>query len=204
MVVVPRLVADAHAYFRSLVRPEPGPADDTMCPSVGVPVVGPLFGRLLELLCRVMNARLVLELGAAQGYSTTFLARAMRATGGRVLSLDLHHRHCVDAAKRLRQAGYGQYCQLVCADARQLPIGAENVDLIFLDVDQRYYSEVESVCHRVLRRDGLLVVDNTSFEDACGLNAALRDNGRWDAVNLLAFLPEHAPEHDGFCLARKK
>jgi hypothetical protein len=32
----------------------------------------------------------------------------------------------------------------------------------------------------------------------------LRDGGRFDAVNLFAFLPNHAPEQDGICLARKK
>ena len=32
----------------------------------------------------------------------------------------------------------------------------------------------------------------------------IRDNGRWDAVNMYAFLPNHAPESDGICLALKK
>lgn len=202
MVAVPRIVADPEAYFRSLARPEQD--RDELRLSPGVPEIGPVLGGLLELLCRIMHVRLVLELGAAQGYSTMFLARAARDCGGAVLSLDLHQRHCREAACRLGRARLDAGCLVACADARMLPARNGCFDLVFLDVDQRYYSALEPVCYDALRPGGLLVVDNTAFEDACGLNAALRDNGRWDAVNLLAFLPDHAPEHDGFCLARKR
>ncbi len=203
---MPRLIKDPHAYFRALAQCR---AQDELLLAAaaadrGVPVIGPVMGDLLALLCRVMGAVRVLELGAAVGYSTIFLARAMRETGGFVFSVDMHEAHCREARANLASFGLGQSCAVLCADARALPLGDAGFDLIFLDVDQRYYAELEPLCHRLLRPGGLLVADNTSFADADAFNVLIRDGGRWDGVNIYAFLPNHAPEQDGICLARKK
>jgi predicted O-methyltransferase YrrM len=203
---VPRLVKDPHAYFRALV-PERAQGELLLAAAAtdrGVPVIGPVMGSLLALLCRIMGALRVLELGSAVGYSTFFLARAMRDTGGFALSVDMHEAHCREARANLASFGLGERCALLCADARALPFGRAGFDLVFLDVDQRYYAELEPVCHRLLRPGGLLVADNTAFADADVFNNLVQDGGRWDAVNIYAFLPNHAPEQDGICLARKK
>lgn len=205
---MPRVVTDPVAYFRtlslSLERSEAELSLALQAQARGVPVIGPVMGRLLELLCRVMGAGRVLELGTAVGYSTLFLGRAMRDAHGFLLSVDMHEAHCREARRNLEREGLGDSCLVVCADARTLPVGEGNFDLVFLDVDQRYYLELEPVCHALLRPGGLLVADNTSFVDAHSFNVLLRDGGRFDAVNLYAFLPNHAPEQDGICLARKK
>lgn len=203
---MPRVVADPEAYFRTLA-PEHSEAEFSLARQAqarGVPVIGSVMGRLLELLCRVMGAGRVLELGTAVGYSTLFLARAMQDARGLLFSVDMHESHCREAHGNLEREGLGASCLVVCADARTLPVGEGNFDLVFLDVDQRYYLELEPVCHALLRPGGLLVADNTSFVDAHAFNVLLRDGGRFDAVNLFAFLPNHAPEQDGICLARKK
>ena len=203
---MPRLVTDPQAYFRALVADrEQGESRLALAAGArGIPVVGPVMGGLLALLCRVMGAVRVLELGAAVGYSTFFLADAMRETGGCVLSVDMHEAHCREARANLAALGLAEQCAVLCADARSLPLGDGGFDLVFLDVDQRYYAELEPVCHRLLRPSGLLVADNTAFADAGDFNRLIRDNGRWDAVNMYAFLPNHAPESDGICLALKK
>jgi predicted O-methyltransferase YrrM len=203
---MPRLVKDPHAYFRTLVA-DRGEEEQRLAAEAaarGIPVAGPVLGQLLALLCRVMGAVRVLELGAAVGYSTVFLARAMRDTGGVVLSIDMHEAHCREARANLAASGLEDRCTMLCADARNLPLGGGGFDLVFLDVDQRYYAELEPACHDLLRSGGLLVADNTSFADAGAFNSLIRDGGRWDALNIYAFLPNHAPEQDGICLARKK
>lgn len=203
---MPRLVRNPESYFRTLVadRTQAERQLATEAARRGIPVIGPAMGRLLALLCRVMGASRVLELGAAVGYSTSFLAEAMREMGGFVLSVDMHESHCREARANLAARGLLGHCAMLCADARNLSLGAGGFDLVFLDVDQRYYAELEPVCHRLLRPSGLLVADNTAFADAGEFNLLIGDEGRWEAVNLLAFLPEHAPEQDGICLARKK
>jgi predicted O-methyltransferase YrrM len=203
---MPRLVADPWASFRALVqeREESELRLAAEAAARGIPVIGPVMGGLLEILCRITGARRTLELGTAVGYSTIFLARAMRDVGGLALGVDMHEAHCREARANLAGQGLTENCVVLCADARALPLGRGSFDLVFLDVDQRYYAELEPVCRRLLRPGGLLVADNTSFADADAFNTLVRDNGCWDAVNIYAFLPSHAPEQDGICLARKK
>lgn len=45
-------------------------------------------GRFLHILIQSLRARSVLEVGTSNGYSTIWLADAVRATGGRVMSID--------------------------------------------------------------------------------------------------------------------
>jgi len=52
-----------------------------------IPIVGPIVGELLHILARVTQARRILELGTATGYSTIFLARAFAIS--RLISLSV-------------------------------------------------------------------------------------------------------------------
>ena len=205
---MPRMIVDPEAYFASLTQEDPEHEDfaerlHVRATQQGVPVVGPVMGRLLEMLCMLSGALHVLELGTAIGYSTLFLARAMRRSGGCVASVDMNPQHCAVARETLAHAGLSPWGSVVCADARCLPLDDGGFDFLFLDVDQRYYAELEPVCHAQLRPGGLLVADNTAFRDSVEFNAMLLEPSRWLSVNLLAFLPQHAPELDGFCLAIK-
>ena len=49
----------------------------------------PESGALLNLLMRALGARDVLELGTSNGVSTVWLAEALAATGGRLVSVEL-------------------------------------------------------------------------------------------------------------------
>jgi len=54
--------------------------------------VSPLQGQLLHLLARMIGARRILEIGTLGGYSTIYLAKAVRP-GGRVVTLEADPRH---------------------------------------------------------------------------------------------------------------
>lgn len=74
------MIVDPEAYFASLTQEDPEHEDfaerlHVRATQQGVPVVGPVMGRLLEMLCMLSGALHVLELGTAIGYSTLFLAR---------------------------------------------------------------------------------------------------------------------------------
>ena len=51
--------------------------------------VGRAAGELLNQLVRESGAKRILELGTSYGYSAIWLAEAARATGGKIISLDL-------------------------------------------------------------------------------------------------------------------
>ena len=69
---------------------EPPPADFTKRSDEFLLAVGPATGQLMNLLIKEAKARTILELGTSHGYSTVWLAEAARATGGKVISVDVH------------------------------------------------------------------------------------------------------------------
>jgi predicted O-methyltransferase YrrM len=201
------IVVEPEAYFRQLVR-----KDDPLLRELEleaerehIPIVGPVVGELLFVLSSAGGARSILELGAATGYSTIFLARACALNDGAVTTLERDPAFAARARKNLGRAGLADRAGVVCGDAfAELPRMTSGFDLIFMDIDKADYSRALPECHRLLRPQGLLVADNVAFPDADPFNRAILSDGGWRPVSLLAFLPGHAPERDGLCLALRR
>jgi predicted O-methyltransferase YrrM len=66
--------------------------------------VGPETATILNLLAKGARAKVILEIGGSYGYSTIFLAEAARATGGKVISLELVEEKVRHARERLARA----------------------------------------------------------------------------------------------------
>lgn len=125
--------------------------------------VEPETAELLGVLVRAMNATRVLEIGTSNGYSTIWLGDAAEAVGGTVLSLEIEADRTAEAAGNVGEAGVADYVELRTQDAaealRSFADGA--FDLIFLDAERKLYAGYWPDLIRVLRPNGLLVVDNT-------------------------------------------
>jgi predicted O-methyltransferase YrrM len=117
---------------------------------------------MLALLVRAMRARRVLELGTSNGYSTLWLADAVRDTEGSLLSVDVDAPRQALAAENLARAGLAEVTELRLQDAEQTlrESGGRAWDLIFLDAERPAYPRYWPDLCRVLRAGGLLAVDN--------------------------------------------
>jgi predicted O-methyltransferase YrrM len=117
---------------------------------------------LLALQVRATAARKVLELGTSNGYSTLWLADAVRDTDGHLLTVELDPERSGQAGANLERAGLRTFVDLIVQDAgdalRQSADG--EWDLIFLDAERPYYAGYWPDLVRVLRPGGLLMVDN--------------------------------------------
>jgi caffeoyl-CoA O-methyltransferase len=200
------MISDLENYFRGLApqRPELLRRLEAEAGQERIPIVGPVVGELLFILARIMGAGKILELGTATGYSAIYLAQAMAPASGKVITLELNPVMAGRALANIAAAGLSERIEVKIGDSRTLMAALDDVfDLIFMDIDKECYLPALSDCHRLLRRGGLLVVDNTGFEGAADFNQALLSDNRWRSVNLLSFLPEHSPEKDGVALAVK-
>jgi predicted O-methyltransferase YrrM len=124
--------------------------------------VEPDTAQLLALLVRALAARRILELGTSNGYSTLWLADAVRSIGGRVLSVDVDSARTAQAAKHLTDTQLHEYVELRTEDAELTLASAEDgsYDMIFLDAERPAYAAYWPDLVRILRPGGLLVVDN--------------------------------------------
>jgi predicted O-methyltransferase YrrM len=121
-------------------------------------------GEFLSVLVRATAARCVLEIGTSNGYSTLWLASAVRATGGAVTTVELSDYKVGLAQQNFSRSGLASCITLVQDDAGRVLEGAVDAsfDLIFLDSERPEYPGWWPHLKRVLRPGGLLVVDNAT------------------------------------------
>jgi predicted O-methyltransferase YrrM len=122
----------------------------------------PESARLLHLLVIATGAGRVLELGTSNGYSTIWLAAAVAANDGTMVSVDLDEGRLGEARENVDRAGYGEAVELRLEDAGATLSGsdAESWDMVFLDAERPAYPAYWSDLVRVLPPGGMLAVDN--------------------------------------------
>ena len=122
----------------------------------------PESGALLNLLMRALGARDVLELGTSNGVSTVWLAEALAATGGRLVSVELDPDRIRSAQENIKRAGLDGVVELRNGDAADaLRDSADDAwDVVFLDAERPEYPGYWSDLARVVRPGGLIAADN--------------------------------------------
>jgi len=166
--------------------------------------VEPDTARVLALLVLATAARSVLEIGTSNGYSTLWLADAVRGVGGHLVSVEVDPTRSALAAKNLERAGLREPVELVVADAGViLREGTEaGQDMIFLDAERPAYVSYWPDIVRVLRPGGVLAIDNASShaEELRELRSLIRSDERFrealvpTGAGLLLVVREPRPE----------
>ena len=124
------------------------------------PIVGPIVGRILAQLGRLIGARRVLEMGAGFGYSAYWVARALPADG-RLVAIERSAENVELAREWFDRAGLLAKVEFIIGDALQVaPTLGGPFDLIFVDVDKEQYPASLSLTLPRLRPGGLLITDN--------------------------------------------
>lgn len=136
----------------------------------GIPGAGmqiaPEQGALMQVLVRLIGAKRYLEIGTFTGYSALCVALAMPASG-RLVCCDLSDEWTSIARKFWRKARVASKIRLRLAPALEtldalLREGqAGRYDLAFIDADKRNYQNYFDRCMRLVRRGGVIAIDNT-------------------------------------------
>jgi predicted O-methyltransferase YrrM len=130
----------------------------------GLPLVEPETGRLLRTLVAALEARAVLEIGTAVGYSALWMAQAL-GPGGRLISLELDATRAATARRNIERAGLSEMVNVIVGDAsRFVHKVAGPFDLIFQDPDKRLYEPLLDTLIALLRPGGVLVTDNVLWD----------------------------------------
>lgn len=128
-----------------------------------IPGIGPSVGRLLSLLVSMAGCRDVIELGAAIGYSTIWLARG---SSGSVVTLELDPARALRARQNVAEAGLADRVRVLQEDGvAYLAREQRLVDCIFNDLLNSFADEATvercfELSLRRLRPGGLLLADN--------------------------------------------
>jgi predicted O-methyltransferase YrrM len=118
-------------------------------------------GRLLYVLALARGAQRIVEFGTSIGYSTIFLAAALRdAGGGSLITTELSPDKAATATANLAEAGLLDLIDLRVGDARQTLAALDTeVDLLFLDGWNDLYEAVLEVVQPRLAAGAVVVAD---------------------------------------------
>ena len=123
--------------------------------------VGPETGRFINILAKSLEAPTILELGTSFGYSGIWLAEAARASGGKLISMELHGYKTEFAKEMAEKAGLAEHIDFKVGDAvemiKALPSG---VDFILVDLWKDLYIPCLDAFYPKLNPGAIIVADN--------------------------------------------
>ena len=128
--------------------------------AAGLPLVDPSTARLLRSLVIATDARQVLEIGTAIGYSALWMGLVLPEEG-RLISLEIDPERAATARRYVERAGLGSRVSVIVGDAaRLLHKLAGPFDLVFQDGAKRLYEPLLDGLIALLRPGGVLITDN--------------------------------------------
>jgi predicted O-methyltransferase YrrM len=177
--------------------------------------IGPDQGAFMALLVRLIGARRTLEVGTFTGYSSLAVAAAL-PEDGKLIACDVSEEWTRIARRYWQEAGLSGRIDLRLGPAKETLAGllrdggADSFDFAFIDADKEEYDAYYESCLKLIRPNGLILVDNALWSGAVAdptkndpetaairaLNAKIRDDVRVEACLLTV--------GDGVMLARKR
>jgi caffeoyl-CoA O-methyltransferase len=175
--------------------------------------IAPEQGQFMALLVELIGAERTLEIGTFTGYSALAVALAL-PPHGRVIACEVSQEYARIARRWWVEAGVAEKIELHVEPAietldRMLEDGlGRRFDFAFIDADKQGYLDYWERCLRLVRRGGLIAVDNVLWDGRVAdpdnaeestqairaFNARVRDDERVD-LSLV-------PIGDGLTLAR--
>lgn len=125
---------------------------------------GNLQGQLLRMLCRMIDARSVLEIGTYTGYAAISMAMGMRENG--VLhTIDVNDELEDFTREFIRKSGLEKRIVFHVGDALEIIPELEGMfDLVFIDADKREYPEYYRLVFDKVRVGGIIVADDVLWD----------------------------------------
>jgi len=157
-------------------------------------------GRFLRILVGATNARSVLEIGAASGYSAIWIGMGLRQTGGKLVTIEYDPVRAKEAAANVQAAGLSDIVRVVSGDAfKEIPKVAGTFDLVFLDAWKPDYKTFFEMVFPRVTPGGLFLAHNVI-------------NKRNDMLDFLSAIETHpqalnttvSPGHEGISITYKR
>ena len=157
-------------------------------------------GRFLRVLVGATNAKSVLEIGAASGYSGIWIGLGLRQTGGHLTTIEYDPVRAKEAAANVHAAGLSDIVRVIPGDAfTEIPKVAGTFDMVFLDAWKPDYIKFFEMVFPRVTPGGLFLAHNVI-------------NKKNDMLDFLAAIDQHpmalntivSPGYEGISITYKK
>ena len=181
--------------------------------------VSPNQGKFLHILAKLCSAKKILEMGTLGGYSTIWMARALRENG-KLVTLEIDKKHAEVAQQNFNRCGLAEKIEIRLGKAIDIlpqlkAEGAAPFDMIFIDADKPPYTEYFQWALKLSRpgtliiadnviREGKVLLDESPDEMVTGVKRFNQFLSQCTDVTATIFQTVGAKEHDGMAIALVK
>ena len=124
---------------------------------------GPLQGKVLEMLSKIIKPKYILEIGTFTGYSTLCLVKGLQA-GGRLHTIELREEDADISQNYFTKSSHNDQIILHRGNALEVIPGLKSEwDLIFIDADKTNYINYYELTLPRLRNGGVILADNVLY-----------------------------------------
>ena len=170
---------------------------------------GPIQGKFLEMISRMVRPMRILEIGTYTGYSAICLAKGL-APGGHLHTIEINDEICDTTQEFFQKAGLGNQITLHVGSAIDIvPRFDFEFDLVLIDGDKRQYPKYLDIVLPKLSKYGFIIADNVLWGDKVLLSVP-DDNYTKGVVDFNRMVAEDdsleqvlLPLRDGIMLIRK-
>ncbi len=125
---------------------------------------GPVQGRFLEMISRMIRPQRILEIGTFTGYSAICLAQGL-AENGILRTIEAEGAYVEIAREYFEKAGLTDKINLHEGDALEIiPALDEAFDLVFIDAAKEHYCDYYDLVFDKVRKGGFILADNTLWD----------------------------------------
>jgi len=171
---------------------------------------GPLQGRFLSILSKLISPKRILEIGTFTGYATLCLAEGL-AKDGRIDTLDINEELTDFQRSFFDRSTWGKQIHQHTGNALELiPQLNKTYDLIFIDADKKNYLNYLELVLPKLRSGGLLLSDNVLWSGKVLEETQKKDEDTRVLKEFNKLLSSHTeletvllPLRDGLTISRK-
>lgn len=123
--------------------------------------VSPEEGSVLNIIIKAAKYEDILESGTSNGYSTIWLAEAIKENDGHVTSVEIDSEKADLAEKNFKECNLSEFITLKRGDIKDI-VGQLDTqfDLVFIDAGEDYLELFKIIDSKLLKVGGILAMDN--------------------------------------------
>ncbi|WP_342646490.1 O-methyltransferase [Mucilaginibacter sp. CSA2-8R] len=167
-------------------------------------------GRLLSMLSKLVNPKLILEIGSFTGYATICLAEGL-TEGGKIHTIEVNREQEETLRRNFELAGFTNRIELHIGDAKQVIFGFTDklFDICFIDADKKSNLTYFELMIDKIRPGGLIIIDNVLWKGKVYGEATDADTELFRKLNDAIAVNTQVeklilPVRDGVLVIRKK
>jgi len=136
---------------------------------------GNVQGKFLEMICRMLQPKGVLEIGTFTGYSAIAVAQGLPKEGF-IYTIEVNEEMESFIREYISKSGLEKKIKLLMGDALEIiPSIEEEFDLVFIDADKEQYVDYYKLAKTKLKKGGFIIADNVLWSGKVTENSSKTD-----------------------------